>query len=208
MPLAVSIAAPRTAQIETSGRERILDVAAASFVSFGYEGTSLRHIADAVGMKAGSLYYHFASKDELLTEILRLGIAVMNTAFDQAAAAPATSSAERISGHVRAHLAALYENGPYTAVHVTSFRTAPAAVRNEIVILRDDYEARWTSLLRSLQVDALLSADIDITLARLALFGVMNSSVDWFDHTRGNLDDFAAVITRQFWNGVAAEGRP
>lgn len=181
-----------------------MDVAAASFLLHGYEGTSLRHIADSVGMKAGSLYYHFASKDELLAEILRRGIDVMNVAFNEAGAASAVSAADRVAGHVRAHLSALYENGPYTAVHVTSFRTAPAPVREEIVKLRDGYEARWTQLFIELQSAGDMAPDIDINLARLALFGVMNSSVDWFDRTRGNLDDFAAVITRQFWAGVAA----
>jgi len=184
-----------------------MDAAAASFLAHGYESTSLRRIADSVGMKAGSLYYHFSSKDELLAEILRRGIDVMNEAFDRATSAPSAHGAELVSGHVRAHLGALYENGPYTAVHVTSFRTAPDAVRNDIVILRDAYEARWTSLLRSLQADGALRVGVDINLARLALFGVMNSSVEWFDQRRGNLDDFADVITRQFWSGVAAETR-
>ncbi len=208
----MSAVVTRSTPPEATGRERIMDVAAASFLVHGYEGTSLRHIADSVGMKAGSLYYHFASKDELLAEILRRGIDVMNVAFDEAEAASAGSSdatsadaaADRVAGHVRAHLSALYENGPYTAVHVTSFRTAPATIREEIVKLRDGYEARWTQLFVELQGAGEMAPDIDINLARLALFGVMNSSVDWFDRTRGNLDDFAAVITRQFWTGVAA----
>lgn len=189
----------------TDGRDRILDVAAESFLNRGYEATSLRQIADAVGMKAGSLYYHFASKDELLTEVLRLGIAVMQTAFDDAEADVAGADArERVAAHVRAHLAALYENGPYTAAHVTTFRTAPASVRAGIVILRDDYESRWTALLGDLQSAGELNADVNINLARLSLFGAMNSSVDWFDPARGSLDRFAATITRQFWNGVSA----
>ncbi len=192
---------------ERSGRERIMDVAAGSFLDRGYDATSLRQIADAVGMKAGSLYYHFASKDELLTEVLQRGIDVMNEAFDAAAAAaPAatTRAPERITVHVRAHLAALYENGPYTAAHVTTFRTAPPTVRDDIVKVRDAYEARWTQLLRDMQADGHIAADVNVTLARLSLFGVMNSSVDWFDRSRRNLDDFAAAIARQFFSGVAA----
>jgi hypothetical protein len=30
----------------------------------------------------------------------------------------------------------------------------------------------------------------------------MNSSIEWFDAGRGNLDEFAGVVTDQFWNGV------
>lgn len=188
-----------------SGRDRILDEAATLFVQRGYEATTLRDIADAAGMKAGSLYYHFTSKDHLLTEILQRGIDVMQQAFDTAADASAdTAPVERIETHVRAHLAALYENGPYTATHVVTFRTAPESVRRHMVPVRDAYEARWTELLGELQSAGRIHPDIDVNVTRLVLFGAMNSSVEWFDARRGNLDRFAAAITRQFWNGVSA----
>lgn len=182
-----------------------MDEAATLFLRHGYDGTSLRQLADTVGMKAGSLYYHFASKDELLTEILRRGIDVMQTAFDTAETSTHGEPSEvRVGAHVRAHLAALFENGPYTATHVMTFRTSPEVVRNEVVPLRDAYEARWTNLLAELQRNGRLRPDADINISRLALFGAMNSSVEWFDPARGNLDRFAESITQQFWNGVAA----
>ena len=188
-----------------SGRTRIMDEAATLFLQQGYDATSLRHIADVVGMKAGSIYYHFASKEELLTEILRTGISVMEAAFEQAErTAEGRSPAAGVEAHVRAHLAALFENGPYTAAHVMTFRTAPDSVRQQIVPVRDAYEARWTDMLRHLQADGKIPPTVDVNVARLILFGAMNSSVDWFDPGRGNLDRFAAAITQQFWNGVAA----
>ncbi|MFW2332968.1 TetR/AcrR family transcriptional regulator [Ilumatobacter sp.] len=182
-----------------------MDEAATLFLRHGYEGTSLRQLADVVGMKAGSLYYHFASKDELLTEILRRGIDVMQQAFDAAAAATDRDDPEsRVGAHVRAHLAALFENGPYTAAHVMTFRTSPEVVREAVVPMRDAYEARWTGLLVEMQEAGRIRSDTDVRIGRLALFGAMNSAVEWFDPTRGNLDEFAASITQQFWNGVAA----
>ena len=185
------------------GRDRIMDEAATLFLQHGYEGTSLRQLADVVGIKAGSLYYHFASKDELLTEILRRGIDVMQDAFDDAAAAASDlAPAARIGAHVRAHLAALYENGPYTAAHVMTFRTSPDVVRKAVVPVRDAYETRWSELLHELQAGGAIGATVDLPIARLALFGAMNSSVEWFDPGRGNLDRFAGAITAQFWNGV------
>ena len=56
------------------GREGILDAAASLFRQRGYGAVSLRSIAQAAGIKAGSIYYHFASKDEIVTEILNAGI--------------------------------------------------------------------------------------------------------------------------------------
>ena len=124
------------------GRRRILDEAAALFLARGYAETSLRGIAAAADMKAGSVYYHFSSKDDLLEAILRRGIEVMVRAFEAAEAATCgRDGRSRIAAHARAHLAALFEHGPYTAAHVTTFRNAPPAVREAIVPGRDAYVA-------------------------------------------------------------------
>lgn len=53
-----------------SPRDQILDVSARLFTDHGYAATSTRHIADAVGMRQASLYYHFAGKPEILEELL------------------------------------------------------------------------------------------------------------------------------------------
>jgi AcrR family transcriptional regulator len=46
-------------------RQRILETASALFVEHGYAGTSIRDISERLGMTKGSLYYHFASKEDL-----------------------------------------------------------------------------------------------------------------------------------------------
>ncbi|MFB6959038.1 TetR/AcrR family transcriptional regulator [Streptomyces sp. NPDC056309] len=51
-------------------REEILATAAEVFAAQGYNATTVRKIADAAGMLAGSLYYHFDSKESMLDEIL------------------------------------------------------------------------------------------------------------------------------------------
>jgi AcrR family transcriptional regulator len=47
-------------------RERILDVALDLFIVQGFDGTSLREIAERLGFTKAALYYHFASKDDIL----------------------------------------------------------------------------------------------------------------------------------------------
>ncbi|MFE9017498.1 TetR/AcrR family transcriptional regulator [Streptomyces sp. NPDC007808] len=51
-------------------REEILATAAEVFAAQGYRATTVRRIADEAGMLAGSLYYHFDSKESMLDEIL------------------------------------------------------------------------------------------------------------------------------------------
>lgn len=54
------------AAVATSTKERILDVALELFIEKGYEGTSLREIAEELGVTKAALYYHYASKDDIL----------------------------------------------------------------------------------------------------------------------------------------------
>jgi AcrR family transcriptional regulator len=58
---------------EKSTREQILDVALDLFTTEGFEKTSLREIAERMGFSKAALYYHFASKDDILLALhLRL----------------------------------------------------------------------------------------------------------------------------------------
>ncbi|NGN93918.1 helix-turn-helix transcriptional regulator [Nocardioides sp. KC13] len=51
-------------------REQVLEAAARLFTSKGFAATSTREIAEAVGIRQASLYYHFAGKDEILAALL------------------------------------------------------------------------------------------------------------------------------------------
>lgn len=174
-------------------QRRVLDAAASRLVDQGYAATTLRQVAADSGIKAGSIYHHFASKEEMFVTVFHDGLAVMVTAFEQA-------DGDLLS-HVRAHLGALFEHGPYTAAHVTAFFTAPEPVRDAVVPARDAYESLWNHLLEGLLPT--MNAK-DISLHRLILFGAMNSTIEWFD-LGGNLtlDQLAEAITGQFLDGVA-----
>ena len=57
----------------TDTRQRILDVALDLFIEQGFDGTSLRQIAEQLGVTKAALYYHFESKDDILMALhLRL----------------------------------------------------------------------------------------------------------------------------------------
>lgn len=58
----------------SSPREQILDAASKLFVEKGFAATSTREIAEMVGIRQASLYYHFSGKDEILQELLRRSV--------------------------------------------------------------------------------------------------------------------------------------
>jgi AcrR family transcriptional regulator len=52
-------------------RARILEVASELFIDQGYDGTSLREIADRLGFTKAALYYHFQSKEQILLAVVQ-----------------------------------------------------------------------------------------------------------------------------------------
>src|SRR5688500_2416591 len=78
--------APKAARADGT-RRQILDQAARLLRRNGYASTSLRDIAAATGMKAGSLYYHFDSKEALAEIVMAEGIELVRTAVRDALAA-------------------------------------------------------------------------------------------------------------------------
>ncbi len=71
---------------EGSARERILDEALALFSDNGYAATTMRNIADAVGMKAASLYNHFKGKQELFDVLIERETAYIESTVRNAGA--------------------------------------------------------------------------------------------------------------------------
>lgn len=184
----------------------MLDQAARLFLERGYVETTLRDIAAACDVKAGSIYYHFESKDDILSHILDIGIERITEGTTEAVATNGDSSPiSALRAAVQGHLRALFEHGPYTAAHVSVFHSAPGEVRETGIVRRDAYEALWAGLLDDLVISGALRADIDLQVARLALFGAMNSTLDWF-RPGGNrtLAEVADAIADQFLLGVVA----
>src|SRR4051794_33335961 len=86
-------------------RQRILDAAANVFREHGYANARLSDIAELAGMQTGSLYYHFDGREDLVAEILRLGI---QTAWDHVrhavdALPDDTTALNRLACAIRAH---------------------------------------------------------------------------------------------------------
>ncbi|MEU6135498.1 helix-turn-helix domain-containing protein [Nocardioides sp. NPDC047086] len=87
---------PETATTK-SPREQILEAAVRLFTGKGFAGTSTREIADAVGIRQASLYYHFAGKDEILTELLGMTVRPSHDKVDRIIAATPAEDAEGLA---------------------------------------------------------------------------------------------------------------
>lgn len=165
------VGAPR----QHNRRDALLAAAAAVIATRGYEAVSMRDIAAAAGMRAGSLYYHYASKDDLFAAVHAAAIDAIILAVDAAVARQIEPWA-RLEAAAAAHLEALL-GAPGTATIVSpDFPVSSARVRARLVAQRDAYERRFHALVEALP----LARSADRTLLRLLLLGALNWSPRWY----------------------------
>lgn len=186
------------------GRDGVLDVAARLFREQGYGSVSLRKIAEAAGIKAGSIYYHFGSKDEIVARVLDAGIQVVHESMRQAVSAlPEGTGAEAIlRAAIGAHLRALLDVSDYSSANVRIFGQVPQSVRDANLHTRRAYEAEWDNLLSRLQADGALKREVDIRRLRLMLIGTLNATLEWFDPHRGSAEALSRTYADVFLNGI------
>ena len=189
MPSRAPAHARRNAPHSDNRLPTILDAAARLFCRNGYRETSMRDIAAAAGMLAGSLYYHFASKDELLVAVYAEGVRRISESVRAALARDADPWA-RLEAVCAAHLAALLVDSDYAQVVI---RVRPGDVPDaaaRLIALRDDYERLFAQALARLP----LAQRADRRSLRLMLLGALNWSQTWYRSGR----DSPEVIARQF----------
>ncbi|WP_210496869.1 TetR/AcrR family transcriptional regulator [Microvirga antarctica] len=181
-------------------QKRVLDAAAKIFRDFGYAGTTMRVIAEEAELKAGSIYYHYKSKDDLISAVLDLGIkAVIDAVKDALAKLPEDAPGRlRVQTAIHAHLSAIIDNGDYTLATRRVFGQVPEAIREKNLRLRNSYAAMWQDILTEAQKRGEFRPDANLSLARLFILGALNWTVEWFKPGGSSIDEvarnFSAVV--------------
>ena len=165
------------AGLEPNRRADLLRAAARLFVDKGFDATTTRDIAEAVGMRSGSPFYHFRSKQELLKEAmidgLEAGRARLLAAIDGVA-----DPERRLHVLVRTHLGTLLEADCNSPMLLNETRSLDVGARAEIAAAFDRYQAPWQATLDELVAcGRIASAAAPL---RLLLFGMLNWSGHWY----------------------------
>ena len=145
MSVSVQAAPPRKPSGKREAtRRRVIDAAAAEFAEEGYHGGSTRGIADRLGMKQGSLYYHFKSKEAALEEVCRVGVEEFADGLEEILHREPNATA-RLHAAVANHLTPLLDKSDYVRVFLFERQHLPRDRRAEVARLSRRYEAllRW-----------------------------------------------------------------
>ncbi len=205
---------PRKTLEEREDGNRKSDLVAAAAKLFrkkGFDATSTRDIATAVGMRSGSPFYHFKSKGDLLYAVMAEGMrsaiekqqaALQNTAFTpNSLLNPEQSRQESrrlLHVLVRNHFEVMLGAGSdFIPVMLYEWRSLTPRQRTTMAQLQRDYEAVWLPVLAALFASGQLTCPVK--LARLLIFGALNWSVQWFDVKKeASLDDLTEAAMALF----------
>ena len=153
-----------------TGRQVILDSAVANMNERGYHGTSMRDIARGADITVASIYHHFASKQEILQEImvraLHNALAMTRGALLRSGGSPA----DQLQALVRAWILFHTTRQLDAMVGATEIRSLDDVGRRLVVALRDEQE----HLFRDVIERGVEEGDFATKYPRDAVRGIIN----------------------------------
>lgn len=159
-------------------RKELVAIAARLFCEQGYERTTVRMLADAMGIKSGSLFHHFNDKQEILCAVIQDGMESAMRIADQALQG-VTEPEARFMALAKAHLSTLLNDRNAHVVALYEWRSLTDESLSVLIDMRDRYEQLWQDVIDECVSEGLIQGDQPL-IRRFAL-GALNWTVQWYD---------------------------
>lgn len=186
-------------------RRRILDAAAAAFRERGFAATRLSDIADRAQIQAPSIYYHFESKEELVEEVLALGVKrTFEHVKQEVAKVPEDDPLGRLRAAITAHLTMALATGNYSAANLRLYGQMPDDIKQRLLRTQRRVGAYWNDLLVAAQESGAIRSDLDLPAARMLILGALNWATEWYDPRRLPVEQVAEQATIVMLEGISA----
>ncbi len=186
-------------KILSKTRESLLTHAVKLFLKKGYERTSTRDIAKAVGIKAPGIYYYFKSKKEILHELNEESWRLFREmVLDQAK--EASDPAERISLYIQNMIKYQLKLGEKTLILDDSVTVKNVGRRK--LYEREVFDFLRDNLKELSQIKGTKNNHINATVATFALFNMVSKTYQWYK-PKGNIgiEELGNQMVRLFFDG-------
>lgn len=192
----------RTTPAGEARREAIIDATVGLFMDKGYEGTSVREIAEAVGIRKPSLYHHFTSKEQMLSAIHDR---YMDLVLDRAASRKREggSAADLVAGYMEDLMILMRDYRPYVEVFLRERYALEGEVWARARERRRDYEDYILDAVEIGIEAGDFRTDLDPEIVKYGILGVCSWAYQWFDPTgRVTAEDVAKQFTELILRGL------
>lgn len=163
----------------TRRRDEVVAAAARLFSERGYHGTSIQHLADALGLQKGSIYAHIGSKEDLLLDVVNEGANRFLERGERALALEALAVV-RLRRLLVSHVETAIEHLDAATVFLNEWRYLSEPKRAEVKAKRDRYEAIVRQIIQD-GIDAgEFRADVNVRFAARLVLSAGNWTYAWF----------------------------
>lgn len=187
-------------------RQRVLDAAAHVLSRKGYAGTRLSDVAEVAQLQPPAIYYYFGSRDALIEEVMRVGVARVRAHVEEALAAlpPETTPLDRIMVAIEEHLRYELQISDYTTASIRNAGQVPEHLRVRPAAEEAEYARIWRDLFGQAQEQGQLRADVDLHVTRLILLGAMNWAAEWWNPRTRSFPDLVRATQQVVRSGIEA----
>lgn len=187
-------------------REDIVYAAAEIFGREGYERATLEQIAQRVGIKKGSLYYHIESKQDLLLAIHTLLVEKL-TALTSERLTQSADPRTRLCSIIEVAMQLIAENRQEVTVFLNERRVLEGPRWRDVVLMRDEYQRIVETVIAD-GIDQGVFRSTPVKVTALGILGMTNWGYQWFD-PEGSLShkEIARVFADLILNGMLADGQ-
>ena len=155
-------------------RQAAIRSAAAVFAEKGFHGSSTRDIAEHLGIKQGSLYYYFKSKEEALGEVCMFGLQDYVDRMQKIAESDQPFEA-KLMATVTSHLTSYREKNEALKVYNDERLYLPEARRTKLKELGSGYRQLLENIFEAGVEEGVLRDSIDCHFAAQAVIGICNA---------------------------------
>jgi len=188
----------------TQKLDHILACATRVFNDKGYEGASIRDIAQRSRVSLAGLYYYVESKEELLYLIQKHAFTTLIARLEEQLESAGASPEARLRLFIRNHLEYFLQNREAMKVLSHEAESLKAPYAAEVAELKRAYYRRARNLVEDLKQERGLKG-LNTRVAVLSLFGMMNWIYTWHNpRLDPNADALAEHIAGLFLKGVGA----
>jgi AcrR family transcriptional regulator len=159
--------------------EQVRAVALRLFKEKGYHATSMRDIAEEVGINKGSLYSYIRSKEDLLIPVFERAMGVLLAQIEEVAADSTLTPTSRLRRAIQAHVNAVANNLDVLTVYLSEWRQLAAESLSKERTQRERYAELFLAILQ----DGVTSGEfraMDTRIVMLGMIGMCNYLFRWY----------------------------